>query len=62
VDFFWSLLGKLRLIDTSAGNIHMLYLTQQGVKVLAEQTGLKVISKKLFKFGLNQIILMEKLL
>ena len=58
----WSILGKLHLIDTSAGNIHMLYLTQQGVKVLAEQTGLKVISEKLFEFGLNQIILLEKLL
>jgi hypothetical protein len=55
-------LGKLHLIDTSAGNIHMLYLTRQGVKVLAEQTGLKVISQKLFEFGLNQIILLEKLL
>jgi len=58
----WSLLGKLHLIDTSAGNIHMLYLTKQGVKILADRAGLKVISQKLFEFGLNQIVLMEKLL
>ena len=56
----WSLLGKLRLIDTSTGNAHMLYLTQQGVNYLAEQAGLKVINQKLFEFGLNQIVLLEK--
>lgn len=58
----WSLLRRLHFIDISEGNVHMLYLTRQGVKILAEQAGLKVISQKRFEFGLNQIFLMEKLL
>jgi 2-polyprenyl-3-methyl-5-hydroxy-6-metoxy-1,4-benzoquinol methylase len=56
----WLLLGRLRMIDTSAGNVHMLYLTQQGVNSLAEQTGLRIIRRKLYELGLNQIVLMEK--
>jgi len=38
----------------------MFHLTQQGVKVLAEHAGLKVISLKLFEFGFNQIVLIKK--
>lgn len=38
----------------------MLYLTQQGVSHLAERAGLKIIRRKIFEFGLNQIVLMEK--
>lgn len=57
----WSLLGKLNFIDTSEGNVHMLYLTQQGINYLAEREGLKMIKRKVFEFGLNQIVLVQKL-
>ncbi len=57
----WSLLGKLHLIDTSEGNVHMLYLTRQGINYLAERERLKIIKRKVFEFGLNQIVLVQKL-
>ena len=56
----WSLMGKLRVIDTSEGNVHMLYLTHQGLSHMAEREGLKIIKRKIFEFGLNQIVLMQK--
>jgi hypothetical protein len=38
----------------------MLYLTHQSISCLAEQAGVKVIRRKIFELGLNQIVLMEK--
>lgn len=53
----WTILRDLNLIDS--GQIHVSYLTEEGIKHLSEKCGLVVCEYRKFELGLNQSIMLQ---